>query len=305
MIRPGEVRIARWPGGRRAALLLQFDDSVPSHIDHAIPALAARGLTGTFYINPGTGHFASRRAAWEGPVAAAGMELGNHTMTHGGLRDAAHALREIDGCNDAIRAATPHLPWPRLVSWGRPGVNPGAWTIADGDLDQALARNLLVPRPSAPGRSPGVHVHSAADMLAVADAAIAAGGLDRLGFHGVGGDWHACQLPAFLGLLDGLVMRRDRLWVTGHMAAHQYAAERDSATIAAEPTDEGFRIALSCACDPRLYRQPLTLIAAVAGPRQGWVAIQGAARRRVAIRDGLAMFEALPGPEPIRLAPAA
>ncbi len=42
-----------------------FDDSVPSHVKNVVPELTKRGFTGTFYVNPGAGHYAVNRQAWE------------------------------------------------------------------------------------------------------------------------------------------------------------------------------------------------------------------------------------------------
>ena len=39
-----------WPGGKRAAVVLTYDDTLPSQLDIAIPALDAAGFKGTFFL---------------------------------------------------------------------------------------------------------------------------------------------------------------------------------------------------------------------------------------------------------------
>jgi len=69
-----------WPQGRRAAVCLTYDDALPVHWREVAPSLEAKGLRATFYtpISPG---FRSDLESWR-KVAAAGHELGNHTVFH-------------------------------------------------------------------------------------------------------------------------------------------------------------------------------------------------------------------------------
>ena len=69
---------------KTAAFLLMFDDGWPSHWQVAVPALVARQMTATFYINPAKGEFRKFEAKWSNEVWRAGMAYGNHTMTRKG-----------------------------------------------------------------------------------------------------------------------------------------------------------------------------------------------------------------------------
>jgi len=73
--------LPRWPHGARAAIALSYDDAMPCHLDQVVPALAAWELRATFYITVGGAGFLPRVAEWRA-VAAAGHELGNHTIFH-------------------------------------------------------------------------------------------------------------------------------------------------------------------------------------------------------------------------------
>ncbi len=55
-----------WPDGKRAAVVLTYDDALASQLDIAIPALDAAGLKGTFFLSGGglkPGEIARWRAA--------------------------------------------------------------------------------------------------------------------------------------------------------------------------------------------------------------------------------------------------
>lgn len=85
----GDTRVAKWKGDKTAAFMLMFDDSWPSHFQVAAPALEERGMTATFYINPGKGEYKACSNEWVKTVWRKGMVYGNHTYAI--LRRAAHA----------------------------------------------------------------------------------------------------------------------------------------------------------------------------------------------------------------------
>jgi len=68
-----------WPHGKRAALSLTFDDARQSQVDVGVPILNAHGLRATFYLSPP--NITPRLEQWK-QAAAAGHEMGNHTLTH-------------------------------------------------------------------------------------------------------------------------------------------------------------------------------------------------------------------------------
>jgi peptidoglycan-N-acetylglucosamine deacetylase len=68
------------PKAAQAAVSLTYDDALVGHALEVAPALAAAGLRGTFYIQPQP-RFFEQIDHWR-RVAAAGHELGNHTLFH-------------------------------------------------------------------------------------------------------------------------------------------------------------------------------------------------------------------------------
>src|ERR1041385_8393947 len=63
----------KWPNGAKAAVVLTYDDALPSQLDHAVPVLDAAGFKATFFLaNVKLADVARWHAA-----AAEGHELGN------------------------------------------------------------------------------------------------------------------------------------------------------------------------------------------------------------------------------------
>lgn len=299
----GDTRIAKWKDDKAAAFVLMFDDGCVSHVKNVIPELTRRGYTGTFYINQAAGQYAANKAFWEKDVPAAGFELANHTLSHKGGATPADIVKEITAANDAIRAATPTKPWPRLVSWGQPGgIKKEMWSITPEELKTTLKDNLLIPRPDFGGRGATIAFKSGPEYVAHLDKAIKAGSMEAIIFHGVGGDWLAATMPQFIELLDGMDARKDKLWVTGHIPAYQYATERDAATVkVGEKSAAKISLTLSCTADPKLYDQPLTLVTSVPAAWAACTVTQGKTSSEATAKAGTLMFDALPGSDPIIL----
>lgn len=68
-----------WPPGKRVAVSLSFDDARPSQLDAGIPVLDRHGVKGTFYLS--LSRLADRLDHWR-QAAAAGHEMGNHSLNH-------------------------------------------------------------------------------------------------------------------------------------------------------------------------------------------------------------------------------
>ena len=296
----GPVEIAKWKDGKAGAFMLEFDDSAPSQVKNVVPELKKRGLIGTFYINPGAGHY--NKQAWEQEIPAMGMEYGNHTFTHKGVRDAANADEELARCNEVIARCFPDRKIPRLISFGRPGGVP--WNITPEEQKALLAKYNLIDRP--PFWGAAIHLKTAEDMMRLVDKAVEKGTVEHIDFHGVGGDWLSASMPDFLALLDKLDACRDRLWITDPVSYHKYMTERDGAELKVlESGPQKIRLTLACKADPKLYDLPLTLIARVPADWKQCQVSQGKTQSTVTAAGGAITFPALPGAEEIVIQPAA
>ena len=67
--------------GKKAAVVLTYDDALNVHLDNAIPLLDSLELKGTFYLTAFAPGSKNRIQDWR-KAAANGHELGNHTLFH-------------------------------------------------------------------------------------------------------------------------------------------------------------------------------------------------------------------------------
>ena len=313
---PGETAIQTWRGGAKACFLLMFDDGWPSHADVAVPELEKRGLVATYYIVPEKGEFKAREKAWREDLWKRGAVYGNHTLTHHGVKDFEDARREIGKCTEWILDVVPGRR-PRLVSYAQPGVDKGKWNITGEEKARILEEFHLVERPDFRDHGAVYHLKTCGDMLALADRAIASGGMEYVIFHGVEHiapwrtwqDFWAAPQAEFFPFLDAVAERRDRgdLWVTDHISCHQYETERASArakTLAVSPT--AIRLSLECDADPAFYDLALTLRTRVPDAWTGDALVrQGDREARVPIdpKTHTVQYDAVPGAVPIDILP--
>lgn len=288
----GDTAVLKWRDGKKAVFLLAFDDSCQSHVKHAIPELAKRGLVGTFYINPGNGPFQSLRKTWESELPSnPAVVYGNHTFKHTGATNTVHLDAELARCHEVIFACYPDRKKPFLVSFGRPGGVP--WTVSEEEKKAALAKYSLVERPGFFGYP--MHIKTAEAVLGLVDRAIAKGDMGHLDFHGVGGDWLVTPVDVFTALLDKLDACRAEVWVTDHITYHKYLTERSGAQIKVAKADAAsIRLSLSSSADPALYDAPLTLETRVP---EGWSTCrvtQGATCTEREVAGGKVRYNAVP-----------
>ncbi len=67
--------------GKKAAVVLTYDDAIHEHLDNAVPLLDSLGLKATFYVTAFSNSVQTRLNDWKN-LATAGHELGNHTLFH-------------------------------------------------------------------------------------------------------------------------------------------------------------------------------------------------------------------------------
>ncbi|MEI6233129.1 MAG: polysaccharide deacetylase family protein [Planctomycetota bacterium] len=301
---PGQTRVAKWQDDKKAALLLMFDDSMPSHVKNVVPELKKRGFVGTFYVNPGSGSWAGKRVAWEHDIPEIGMVYGNHTNTHKGILSVENGEEEVGLCNDVIHKLFKTQQATRLVSFGVPGVPKEKWSITKPQLKELLDKHNLVERPHVGDRFASINLKTSADMLKVVDKAIETGVMDSIAFHGVGGEWLSATVETFMELMDGLTARKEKLWITDHISAYAYETERGSAEVKVlDATEKQIRLLLSCKADPKLFDHALTLVTNVPAAWTKVDVTQGSRRAVVGASAGHVMFDALPSSEAIVLEP--
>lgn len=237
-----------WPGNRRAAISLSFDDSVLSHLENAFPVLQRWGVRGTFYVLPGEGGLFEKHLDRWRALHAAGHELGNHTLSHPCSREhrftpPKHALEgwtierieaDIDGATRRLKELVPGLgPVSFAYPCGESFVGEGPSRTS---YVPSVARRFVVARgvgnTDNDPRTCDLHmVHSwlvtgvSADaMIALIQPTVEAGRWGIFCFHGIGGDHASVATEALEGLVRYLKEREDEIWVDTVYAVGSYLA---------------------------------------------------------------------------------
>lgn len=295
------TQVLKWKDGKRAVIMLGFDDSAPSQLKTVVPELEKRKIVGTFYLVTGNSLYANLKGKWEEAAKSPYVVVANHTFTHKGVKNADELEPELAKCNEVLYQLHPERKTPYLLGFGKPGGVP--WQVTPEEQNAGLTKHDLVNRP--PFAGPPINYKSAAETVAVVDAAIKKGEMAQLVFHGVGGDWLVTPVEWFTALLDKLEAEKDQVWVTDVVSWHQYLTERNTAEIKSLSSDKNsVSLELICKADSTLYNLPLTLSTKVPADWKNCAVTQGSNSNTVTVQGGVVQYAALPGGGAITLKPA-
>ncbi|WGL17811.1 polysaccharide deacetylase family protein [Microbulbifer bruguierae] len=246
--------ISPWPGGADVAVVLTYDDALDSHLDIAIPQLNQRNLPATFYVSGARPAIRMRLDEWR-QAARRGHELGNHMLYHPcrksiSNRDWVKPWQDLDGYTleqfldevqvtnsmleaiDGQQQRTFAYPCGDMIAGGE-DVIPGLKKLV------SAARLFSIDGQHQPGNSDFYRIasfdgaeKSAAQLIAVVEAARENHSLVGFMFHGVGGDYITVSADAHRALLEHLAAHPDRYWVAtmreavAHLQREQSRGER-------------------------------------------------------------------------------
>lgn len=224
-----------WPNGQKAAVSLSYDDALNSQLDHAIPTLNKYGLKGTFYLQLSSPVIDLRLAEWRA-AAAAGHELGNHTLFHQCSksqpgREWVEAHRDLDQLTvaqikDQVRMANTMLyaiDGKRERTFTAPCIdkNAGGQNYIDAVKSEFVAiklesggvtpdMNKLDPYAVGVAFPSGV---TGQQLIDIVKEAAAKGTMANFTFHGVGGDHIMVSAEAHEELVKYLSANKNIYWV--------------------------------------------------------------------------------------------
>lgn len=216
------------------AVSLTFDDGTQNHLEKVIPALDARDLKGTFYLFPEEENWREVYAPWK-EVAAAGHEIGNHSLSHpcsnnlfatrGGLEDM--NLEEIEkdilAAQERLDEIAPHqeewtFAYPCYNTFVGVGTSRRSYV-------PVVAKHFLAGRASGEhgfGNRPdlidlscicatGVERMSASEMIGIVEELTGKNHWVVLVFHEIDGQRLTVASHDFHLLLDHLARRKDSI----------------------------------------------------------------------------------------------
>lgn len=253
-----------WPGGRKAAVSLAYDDALDSQLDNAIPALDRHGFKASFYLQLSREPVVKRLAEWRA-AAHAGHELGNHSLFHQCSKSvpghewvephrnldtttAAQMRDQVLVANAMLHAIDGRIERTYNVPCGDAMASDGNYVelikqnfVAIKFGDGAVTPNMATLDPDAVTVVAPVGA-TGAELIAMAQAAAKQGTMVNITFHGIGGDYLSNSNEAHEALLDYLDKHRDIYWVDSFIHLMKYVRSQHSKTAAATDPSTGAQL---------------------------------------------------------------
>lgn len=233
----------KWPGQKKAVIVLTYDDALESQLNVAIPQLKAAHFTATFFLTGDINRLTIPR--WRA-LSKEGFELGNHTIFHPCLSKDDNPvpsdrytpysmIREIEVMNHLLYAVdgkeprTYAYPCAETLAGGKDYVDTlrkydmAKYARIGGDASDGVITDF---KHLDPLRVPsfGLEDNTSADQLiAFVKNVQQKGGMGIIMFHGIGGDYITTSAKVHQELLNYLVKNRKDIWVTTFQQAMDYA----------------------------------------------------------------------------------
>lgn len=245
---PASAQDFAWPEGKKAAIVLTYDDAAPTHLDNAVPQLDEAGLKGTFFLNARFGE--PDVARWRA-AAANGHELGNHTLFHpcpagsfamekqyesegysmAGLLAEVAAMNTLLHALDGKTGRTMAVPCGIPLAGGQSYIEPLRASGLIRYMRNNIGAGAVITDPDkldpmdVPCRG-FAESATAEDYIAFVKQVEASGGMAVIVFHGVGGDWLAVSNEAHRGLLKYLKEREAVIWTAPFQTVMDHVSGR-------------------------------------------------------------------------------
>ena len=234
----------KWPGHKKAVIVLTYDDALLSQLNVAVPQLEAAHLPATFFL---TGDINSQTIPRWRALSKKGFELGNHTIYHPCLSKDDNPvpsdnytvysmIREIDIMNsylfaiDGKTSRTYAYPCTETtVGNGKDYVDSlrkyglVKYARIGGDTDNAVITDfkhldpLRVPSYGLEDNTPGEK------LIAFVKQVEKSRGMGIFMFHGIGSDYIITPTKAHQELITYLKQHKAEIWVATFQQAMDYA----------------------------------------------------------------------------------
>lgn len=234
---------APW-NGKKAAVVITYDDAIDQHLDNAVPLLDSLGLKATFYLTGFSNSMQKRLNEWK-TLAASGHELGNHTLYHpclGGTPGRQWVTPDRDLRNYTIKRMLDETRATNLLLQAMDGKTRRTFAFTCGDMSigdtsfAELLKNDFVamrgvrPQLNRPGNTNldnvdcfVVNGESGEQMINWVKQAVTSQSLLVILFHGVGGGNSLnASLPAHREFLRYLKQNENEIWIAPMIEVADY-----------------------------------------------------------------------------------
>lgn len=290
------VYVAKFQGGRRAALSFTFDDGDLDHCLLVAPHLEKRGWRGTFWVigsKVDSGDSVRPRMTWPqlNDMAHRGHEISNHSFTHGKLvkMTPEEARRDIEMNDSAIlrnvgvRPVTFCYPFNADPDWLQDIASEGRVGTRTHQKGIGQVNNKMTPEK----------------LRAWVDNVIAEGEWGVGMTHGITVGYDKWTRPDDLWeMMDYVKSREEDVWVARFQDVAEYRAVRDNTAVSLEWQDGATaRVRTSCGLDRALFDCPVTVAFKVARQGGDISAFRGAVALDVAVDSDAVYVDMLPNDE--------
>lgn len=252
--------------GKKAAVVLTYDDAIDQHLDNALPLLDSLQLKATFYVTGFSPSMQKRLPQWRN-VATRGHELGNHTMYHpcngGAGREWVPA--DYDLTKYTVKRMVDETRATNVLLQALDGKTKRTFAYTCGDMKigdvsfiNELKPDFVAARAVRNQMRPIQNVdlydvdcfmvagHTGEQMIAWVKEAMAKNSLLVILFHGVGGgNGLDVSLPAHRQLLQYLKEVEKDIWVAPMIDVAEHVKDWQTRTAAAaaqqKKTDEDYK----------------------------------------------------------------
>jgi sialate O-acetylesterase len=230
--------------GKKAAVVITYDDAIDEHLNNAIPLLDSLGLKATFYVTGFSSSMQQRLNDWK-RIATNGHELGNHTLYHpctGGTAGREWVRPDYDLRNYTVKRILDEIRATNLLLQSMDGRTKRSFAFTCGDTrvgDTSFApllkndfvamrgvRSLMHPIGQVQLDNVdcyGVNGESGDQLVSWAKQAIATNSLLVVLFHGVGGGNSLnVSLPAHRQFLQFLKAHEQEIWIAPMINVAEY-----------------------------------------------------------------------------------
>jgi len=241
-----QPQLKRWHG-KKAAVVLTYDDALEVHLDNALPVLDSLGLKATFYISAAASGSKNRIQDWR-RAAANGHELGNHTLYHpcdgakpgrswvSSINDLskytlAELMRELDMTNTFLEALDGKRERTFAYTCGDTETSEGSFidAISTQFVSMRGVHNQLNKIETINLKNIDCHPvdeGNAGQLIQWAEQARKENALLVILFHGVGGGHSInCDLKNHREFLKYLKKNENDFWVTTMLEASKHCIE--------------------------------------------------------------------------------
>lgn len=229
--------------GKKAAVVITYDDGYNQQLDNAVPLLDSLGLKATFYISAYFPAVKDRTNDWK-KVSANGHELGNHTLYHPcvGGKGREWVSKDYDMNTYTVRRMTDEIRMANAFLETLDGKKKRTFAFTCGDMKVQDSffingmKNDFVAARAVRGEMHRINEidlynvdcymvnnHTAEQMIDWVKKAVETNSLLVILFHGVGGGNSLdVSLPAHREFLQYLKQNEKDLWVTPMVEAAEY-----------------------------------------------------------------------------------